>query len=48
MSGHLLHVMNVLNKLGKRDKLQGFLRISCYHSFLIATSLMDSIIQTGA
>ena len=39
MSAHLL--LNLLNKLGKRDKMRGLLSIVT----LFATSLINSIIQ---
>ena len=40
MSAHVL--LNLLNKLGKRDKMRGFQSIL---SFFFATSFINSIIQ---
>ena len=34
-------LLNLLNKLGKRDKMQGFLSILCF----FAASLINSMIQ---
>ena len=44
MSAHVL--LNLLNKLGKRDKMQGLPSILCRRAFYLffATSLINSII----